>query len=127
MDTATGASSSTPRSDPFVSFRDFKVTVQLYPIGNAPPLKQCKFAMAGEMPVRVLMNFLEGAVSHSGVDTSDPARSQVYVYVNNFFYPTADQIMADLCREFGRVDRDADGTIKGGVLKLHYSVGPAYA
>ncbi|KAF4713391.1 Phosphatidylglycerophosphatase and protein-tyrosine phosphatase 1 [Perkinsus olseni] len=33
----------------------------------------------------------------------------------------ADQIMGDLCREFGRVDRDDDGRIKGGSLKLHYS------
>ncbi|KAF4703481.1 hypothetical protein FOZ63_017005 [Perkinsus olseni] len=112
-------------SDYFRKLRDFKVTVQLFPIGNAPPLKQCKFAMAGATPVRVLMKFLEGAVTHSGVDAT--ASPDVHVYVNNFFCPMADQIMGDLCREFGRVDRDDDGRIKGGSLKLHYSVGPAYA
>ncbi|EER19081.1 hypothetical protein Pmar_PMAR028852 [Perkinsus marinus ATCC 50983] len=56
-------------ADPFEKLRDFKVTVQLYPIGNAPPLKQCKFAMAGSTPVRVLIKFLEGAVMHSGTHT----------------------------------------------------------
>lgn len=43
------------------------------------------------------------------------------MYINNFFCPMDDQIMADLCREFGKVERDDEQRIKGGKFTENYS------
>ncbi|XP_047944340.1 ubiquitin-like protein ATG12 isoform X1 [Salvia hispanica] len=67
------------------------VVIHLRATGDAPILKQAKFKMAGSDKFVKVIDFLRRQLH----------RETLFVYVNSAFSPNPDELVLDLCNNFG--------------------------
>ena len=103
------AESPQPEPSPPPAAETSKVIVQLNATPNVVQLKKKMFAVKGDTPVGSLVAKVKGFLKMSEGE-------QLFLYVNQAFSPSPDQLIENLYRCFGTDNR----------LVLHYALTPAW-
>eukprot|EP00745_Piridium_sociabile_P005740 TRINITY_DN136157_c0_g1_i3.p1 TRINITY_DN136157_c0_g1~~TRINITY_DN136157_c0_g1_i3.p1 ORF type:complete len:116 (-),score=5.31 TRINITY_DN136157_c0_g1_i3:10-357(-) len=95
-------------SQHFYQIRDFKLLVELRPIGNAPILKQSVFRVNGNETFSELAEQIKPWLK----------KDSIHLYLSNQFEPTPDDSLGDIFKCYKRNSSDT--------LQIGYSMTPAF-
>ena len=104
------STTTTPPDKPAVKKKQVeKVVVKFRAAGNAPIMKQSRFKITAAEKFQTVIDFLRKQLKFKATDS-------IFVYINQAFSPSPDEIVRNLYRCF-EVD---------GKLDIHYSTTPAW-